>query len=102
MSQSSSHAPAQRPTGDLGSFAAYHLTYGVELYDHGPEPDWHEDRSLYSAWWGRYELRCINPAGALLASARGPSYKEAWSRLAQELAKVMHWTCDGSSEERRS
>jgi hypothetical protein len=69
----------------------FHTTYSVELHDLGPEPDWHKDRTYYSPWWGRYEFRCLNAAGELLAKARGQTYRDAWRRLSDALAAEMHW-----------
>lgn len=65
-------------------------TYAVELIDHGPEPDWHRDRTLFQLC-ARYELVARNPAGDELARARGYGNAECWHRLAGELRSAMHW-----------
>lgn len=67
------------------------VTYSVQLVDHGPEPDWHTDRSLFGPW-PRYELIARNPAGDELARARGFGNADCWYRLAGELRRAMHWT----------
>jgi len=67
------------------------VTYSVELLDHGPEPDWHLDRTLFGPWQ-RYELIARNPAGNELARARGFGNADCWYRLASELRRAMHWT----------
>jgi hypothetical protein len=65
-------------------------TYAVELVDHGPEPDWHLDRTVF-ARWARYELVARNLAGDELARARGYGNADCWYRLAGELRSAMHW-----------
>ena len=65
-------------------------TYTVELVDHGPEPAWHRDRTLFAPW-ARYALIARNIAGDELARARGHGNAECWQRLAGDLRSTMHW-----------
>jgi hypothetical protein len=49
----------------------------VRMFDHGPEPAWHEDRSLYGPWQ-RYEAELAEDA---TVRERGGSPWEALHRL---------------------
>lgn len=74
----------ERPTPKLRA------TYTVELYDLGPEPDWHKDRTLFGPWQTR-RVVVKNAAGSVLATADGMSNRDAWYRLPGELCEAMRW-----------
>jgi hypothetical protein len=35
----------------------------VRVYDRGPEPEWHRDRSLFGPWW-RFEAELVGEPSA--------------------------------------